>query len=56
MGIAIIRTDTAITLTDITDLIDTTVITQALRTIGTTDIKFTAITVTIIATIATNPE
>jgi hypothetical protein len=50
MGIAIIPMDTAITLTAITDLIDTTVITQDLHTIGPTGTEFTAITVTIITT------
>jgi hypothetical protein len=53
MGIATIRMDTAITRTDTTDLIDTPVIIQALRTIGPTGIEFTgtiAITITTIAT------
>jgi hypothetical protein len=44
--------DTAITRMDTTDPIDTMV--MALRTIGTTGIEFTAITVIITTTIATN--
>lgn len=53
MDIATIRMDTAITRTDTPNLIDTMVITQALRTIGATGIEFTgtiAITITTIAT------
>ena len=50
MGIAIIPMDTVVTLTVITDRIDTTVITQDLPTIGPTGTEFTAITVIIIAT------
>ena len=54
MGIATIRMDTAITHTDITDLIDTPVIIQALRTIGATGIEFTGTIAITITTIATN--
>jgi hypothetical protein len=54
MGIATIRMDTAITQTDITDLIDTPVIIQALRTIGATGIEFTGTIAITITTIATN--
>jgi hypothetical protein len=57
MGIVtILLTDTVITRTVITDLIDIMAIIIALRTIGTTGIEFTAITDTIIATIATKPK
>ena len=54
MGIAIIRMDTAITRTDITDLIDTVAITQVART--TTGIEFTAITDIITATTDTKSK
>jgi hypothetical protein len=54
MDIATIRMDTAITRTDTTDLIDTTVILQALRTIGATGIEFTVTIAITITTIATN--
>ena len=54
MGIAIIHMDTAITPTDTTDLIDTTAITRALRTIGPTGIEFTGTIAITITTIATN--
>ena len=50
----ILLMDTAITRTDTTDLIDTTVILQALRTIGATGIEFTGTIAITITTIATN--
>jgi hypothetical protein len=53
MGIATIRMDTAITLTDTTDRIGTMATTQGRSTTGTTGIEFTATTVIIITTIAT---
>jgi len=53
---ATIRMGTAITRTDTIDHIDTMVITQALRTIGTTGIEFTVTTAIIIITIATKFE
>ena len=46
--------DMAITRMDTTDLIDTTVIIQALRTIGPTGIAFTGTIAITITTIATN--
>jgi hypothetical protein len=46
--------DMAITRTDTTDLIDTTVILQALRIIGATGIEFTGTIAITIITIATN--
>jgi hypothetical protein len=54
MDIATIRMDTAITRTDTTDLIDTTGIIQALRTIGATGIEFIGTIAITITTIATN--
>jgi hypothetical protein len=54
MDIATIRMDTAITRTDTTDLIDITVLMQALRTIGPTGIAFTGTIAIAITTIATN--
>jgi hypothetical protein len=54
MDMATIRMDTGITRTDTTDLIDTTVIIQALRTIGATGIEFTGTIAITITTIATN--
>ena len=52
--VTILLMDMAITRTDTTDLIDTTVILQALRIIGATGIEFTGTIAITIITIATN--